>query len=60
MVQYKVVFKLFQKLHLLIYASKFMINYSSPICPFESGKCGKEEKKIQKFERPENEKSSSD
>ena len=43
-----------------MYVSQFMINYSSSICPFESGKCGKEEKKIQKFERPENEKSFSD
>ena len=27
------------------------------ICPFESGKCGKEGKKLQKFEYLENEKS---
>ena len=27
------------------------------ICPFESGKCGKEGKKIQKFEYLDNEKS---
>ena len=27
------------------------------ICPFESGNCGKEEQKLQKFEYPENEKS---
>ena len=27
-----------------------VINYSTSICPFESGKSGKEEKKIQKFE----------
>ena len=43
-VQYKVVFELFQKLHLQIYASQFMIsevNYSTYICPFVSGKCGK-------------------
>ena len=26
------------------------INYSASICPFESGKCGKEEEKIQKSE----------
>ena len=34
-----------------------IINYSTSICPFESGKCGKEEEKIQKFEYLENEKS---
>ena len=34
-----------------------MTNCSTPICPFESGKCGKEGKKIQKFEYIENEKS---
>ena len=34
-----------------------IINYSTSICPFESGKCGKEEKKSQKFEYLENEKS---
>ena len=33
------------------------INYSTSICPFESGKCGKEEEKLQKFEYLENEKS---
>ena len=33
-----------------------IINYSTSICPFESGKCGKEEEKIQKFEYLENEK----
>ena len=33
------------------------INYSTSICPFESGKCGKEGKKLQKFEYLENEKS---
>ena len=32
-------------------------NYSTSICPFESGKGGKEEEKIQKFEYLENEKS---
>ena len=31
--------------------------YSTSTCPFESGKCGKERKKIQKFEYLENEKS---
>ena len=34
-----------------------IINYSISICPFESGKCGKEEEKLQKFEYLENEKS---
>ena len=37
-----------------------IINYSISICPFESGKCGKEGKKRQKFEYLENEKSSLD
>ena len=30
--------------------------YSTFICPFESGKCGKEGKKLQKLEYLENEK----
>ena len=34
-----------------------IINYSTSICPFESGISGKEEEKIQKFEYLENEKS---
>ena len=34
-----------------------IINYSTSISPFESGKCGKEEEKLQKFEYLENEKS---
>ena len=34
-----------------------IINYSTFICPFESGKCGKEGKKLQKSEHLENEKS---
>ena len=34
-----------------------IINYSTFICPFESGKCGKEGKKIQKCEYLENKKS---
>ena len=34
-----------------------IINYSTSICPFESGKFGKEGKKSQKFEYLENEKS---
>ena len=33
------------------------ISYSTSICPFESGKCGREGKKSQKFEYLENEKS---
>ena len=32
------------------------VNYSTSICLFESGKCGKEGKKLQKFEYLENEK----
>ena len=35
-------------------------NYSTSICPFEFGKCGEEEKKLQKIEYSENEKSFSD
>ena len=34
-----------------------IINYCTSICPFESGMCQKEGKKIQKFENLENEKS---
>ena len=34
-----------------------IINYSLSICPFKSGKCGKEGKKLQKFEYYENKKS---
>ena len=34
-----------------------IINYSTSICPFKSGKCGKEEKKLQKNEYLKNEKS---
>ena len=34
-----------------------IINYSTFICPFESSKCGKEGKKLQKFEYLKNEKS---
>ena len=33
-----------------------IINYSTSICSFESGKCGKEEEKLQKSEYLENEK----
>ena len=32
-------------------------HYSTSICLFEAGKCGKEGKKLQKFEYLENEKS---
>ena len=31
------------------------MNYSISICSFESGKCGKEREKVQKFEHLENE-----
>ena len=34
-----------------------IINYSTSICPFESGNCGKEEEKLQKSEYLEKEKS---
>ena len=34
-----------------------IINYPTSTCPLESGKCGKEEKKLQKFEYLENGKS---
>ena len=34
-----------------------MTNYSTSICSFEYGKCGKEEEKLQKFEYLKNEKS---
>ena len=37
-----------------------IINYSTSICPFESGKCGKEGGKLQKFEYLENTNSFSD
>ena len=45
------------------YICKFMqvihdvINYSTSIFPFESGKCGKQGEKLQKFEYLESEKS---
>ena len=32
-------------------------NYPTSICPFESGECGKEGKKLKKFEYLDNEKS---
>ena len=34
-----------------------IINYSTSICSFESGKCGREEEKLQKFEYLKNKKS---
>ena len=34
----------------------YIINYSTSIYPFEFGMCGKEGKKLQKFENLENEK----
>ena len=34
-----------------------IINYPTSICPFEYGKCGKEQEKIQKSEYLENKKS---
>ena len=33
------------------------INYPTSTCPFKSEKCGKEKKKLQKFEYLQNEKS---
>ena len=33
------------------------LNYSTSVCPFASRNCGKEGKKLQKFEYLENEKS---
>ena len=38
-------------------ANLWHLNYSTSICPSESGKYGKEGKKLQKFEYLENEKS---
>ena len=38
-------------------ANHYIINYPTFICPFVSGKCGKEEKISQKFEYLEKEKS---
>ena len=34
-----------------------IVNYSTSICPFESGKYGKEGENLLNFEYPENEKS---
>ena len=52
MVQYKVVFEFIPKITPanLCKPMHDIINYSTSICPFESGKSGKEEEKIQKFE----------
>ena len=36
-------------------ANHDIINHSTSICAFESGKCGKEEKNLQKLEYLENE-----
>ena len=45
--------KLVDQLKTATYASQFM----TPFCPFESGKCVKEEEKLQKIEDLENERS---
>ena len=37
-------------------ANLWNINYSTSVCPFEPGKCGKEGKKLQKSEYLKNEK----
>ena len=37
-----------------------VMNYSIFVCPFETEKCGKEGKKLQKFEYPKNKNSSLD
>ena len=52
----KAVFELSQKITSTNLCKSFhdIINYSTSICPFESGKCGKEGKKSQKFEHLEN------
>ena len=50
MMQYKMVLELFQKLHLLIYASQFVhdiIDYPTFIYPIQNWKCRKKEKKLQ-------------
>ena len=57
MMQCKAVFEIFEKLNQQIYASQFIINYSTSICPFECENCGKEGEKLQKFEYLKNEKS---
>ena len=59
MMKYKAVFELLKKITSanLCRPIHDIINYSTSICPVESGKCGKEGKKLQKFEYLENEKS---
>ena len=59
MMQYKVVLKLFQKITSATLCKPIhdIISYSTFICPFESGKCGTEAKKLQKFKYLKNEKS---
>ena len=52
--KYKVVFESFQQLCKPIHDA---IKYSTFICPFKSAMCGKEGKKLQKFEYLENENS---
>ena len=54
MMQYKVVFELFQKLHLQIYASQFMISWIIPF-PFVLFSLERNGRKLQKFEYLENE-----
>ena len=52
--------KLFESIHGIINYSSYIINHKllhHSICPFESGKCGKEGKKSQKLEYLENENS---
>ena len=53
------VFELFQKITSANLCKPIhdIINYFNSICSFESGECGKEGKKLQKFEYLENEKS---
>ena len=59
MMKYKAVFELLKKITSanLCRPIHDIINYSTSICPVESGKCGKEGKKLQKFEYLEKEKS---
>ena len=52
------VFEVFQKLRVLIYASQLTALQIIPLfCTLEFAKCGKEEKKLQKFEYLKNKKS---
>ena len=59
MVWYNAVFELFRKITLanLCQPIHVITNYFTSTCPFESGNCGKEGKKLHKFEYLENEKS---